>query len=146
MDIRSFLQLDREAQFRWIENLVMGQNPRLRIGERMSGPVGVFKNGRTYTSPVTLHLEDLHASPATTMVRQHVLDSALLDGHPWLDIDVGTNNWLHLYEVNIEHPFTGFSAGDQLPVSYGRARFTVPLTEDMIVEHTQIVIRVGFSK
>lgn len=146
MGVRSFLQLDREQQFQWIETLIMGQNPRLRVGERMRGPVGVFKNG-VCVAPSDPFLPDaLQETLATSTVQALSLDSPMLDGHPWLAIDVGTHNWLHLYDVCAEHPFTGFSAGDALPVVFGKTRFNVQLTEQIVIEHTCIVVRFALSK
>lgn len=146
MGVRSFLQLDREQQFQRIETLIIGQHPRLRIGERMGGPVGVFKNGAPYTPSASFLLDALQETPATSAVQALSLDSPMLEGHPWLAIDVGTHNWLHLYDVCAEHPFTGFSVGDALPVVFGKTRFNVQLTEQLVIEHTRIVVRFALSK
>lgn len=146
MNVREFLQLEGEEQVRWIENLIMGQNPRLRIGERMTGPIGVFRHGKEYVLPKENPLDAFIDSPETVTVRTIALDSMALDGHPFLDIQVKDNNYLHIFTVDRSDPFQRYSQGDLLPVRFGDVQLSMPLTDELILKHTRILVRFALSK
>ena len=150
MDIPTFMQLTDEERARWVEKLVMGQHGRLRVGERMEGPVGLFKHGRKFVPSSELTSAEEFLDPTigltTVMAKQYVLTDATVDGHPHLDIDVGTNNYLHLYEVLHVCDLGDVKAGDVVKMHCGKAKVNVEVTQQMIEDHSHFIFRMAFSK
>lgn len=145
MDIRTFLILSPEERMNWVENLVVAQNPRLRKGERMSGPVGVFQYGRTYV-PRFETAEDFTAPEVSTVqAKAYILNEHNIDGHPMLDVEVDKYNYLHMYEVIPSCPL-GMNVGDIIKTSYGKVKIDVVLTKELIEQHTVFIARFALSK
>ncbi len=146
MDIRTFLTLSTEERMDWVENLVVAQNPRLRKGERMTGPVGVYQFGRTYVPRFETPEDFVAPDVGTVQAKAYLLNNDNIDGHPFLDIDVGSNNYLNLYEVVPSCIFGTSQVGDIIKTSYGRIKVDVVLTQELMEQHTTFLARFALSK
>lgn len=145
MDIRTFLTLTAEERMVWVENLVLSQNPRLRKGERMIGPIGAYKHGKTYVPTYTAS-EMLTPDVVTVQAKEYLLTDDNIDGHPFLDIDVGGNNFLHMYEVKPRCALGEVQVGDVIKLTWCQAFVNVTVTQQMIDEHTTFIARFALSK
>jgi transcription elongation factor len=67
-----------------------------------------------------------------------------LDGHPWVSINVGQFNYIHMYTVELVSPFNNFQPGDLVEVYHCEAKVSVTLTQQMI-DDTTVVARLGLS-
>jgi hypothetical protein len=139
-------ETDRQfAQKDWIANLLIGQNPRLRRGADMFGPVMLAYNGRTVSESSYNPFEA--ASYKGTAIKAHKMQISeeQLDFHPWIDMPE-QGNWLHMYNIELRSPFAGMVPGDFIQMPYRDTSVTVELTQSMIDETTTIWISFGISK
>ena len=146
MDIRTFLTLSPQERVGWVENIVIAQNPRLRKGEHMTGPVGAYKHGRTYV-PRYETAEDFERQDVVTVqAKGYLLTNDNIGGHPFLDIVVQDRNYLHMYDVVPSCRLGVISAGDTVKMLYGQAQVDVVVTQQMIEDHTTFTARFALSK
>lgn len=140
------------ARCTWVGNILLYQNPRLRFGANMTGPVDVFKNGQkvTNTQRFDAVTEMIYGGGTTVSARIiRLTQPEVLDGHPWVDIKAGDNNWLHMYQVSEITPFgENVQPGELIPVVYGdgAAKLRIPLTQAIIDENTEFLVRFALSK
>ena len=132
------------ARMDYVANVIIGQNPRLRRGDDMTGPVSSFKRGSV-------------AGPEDGGIPQTALSLCvdpqdLFNFHPYLKIpQIG--DWLHMYLVQETSPvFSGLHVGAEIDVEYSDGAGYLPkyktktfLTQDMIDATTKIMIRYCLS-
>lgn len=154
MTLDDFLALDtpdgdqNAARLDYVAQVIIGQNPRLRRGDDMTGPVAAIRKGKQYSG--SLATPDEGPQPKTISARAiSVPPEQLFDFHPWLDVLAG--DFLHMYQVEIVNGFGDRKVGDRVRVKFdpnefeGGAYVYIPLTQDMIDQTTRIVIRFGIS-
>lgn len=139
-------EADRQAvQKDWVANLILGQNPRMRRGEDMTGPIMMCLNGKAVIEPSGYPFEDMRFRGTPIKTNKMQISEAQLDFHPWIDIPE-QGNWLHMYSVELRSPFMGMNPGDFVVMPYRDNSVTVELTQFMIDETTTIWISFGVSK
>jgi len=144
-DFRSWSTDERNT---WAANLIMCQHPRLRRGDDMNGPVGVFKNGKEWSSaqdPDYDPLLFLNCGATITARSINATQQQFFDLHPWLDLGIETSNYLHIYCCEERSSFGDLAAGAMIPVQYADRKIRIPLTQQMIDDSTSILIRFGLS-
>jgi hypothetical protein len=151
MNLQEFRALETDktdrqaAQKDWIANILIGQNPRLRRGEDMTGPIMMCLDGK-YVADLPGYPYPPPPRPATPIKAYKMqISEAQLDFHPWIDLPE-QGNWLHMYNVELRSPFMGMKPGDFVVMPYRDHSVTVELTQFMIDETTTIWIGFGISK
>ena len=132
------------ARCYYVGNLIIGQNPRLRLGDNMPSPACRFFDGRISSDEGT----EPHLDPPGTLVTSKVLTASvaqILNYHPFLRFDAGEYNYLHMFTVDLVHPFEPAQAGDLISATYNSISLKVPLTQQQIDEHTVVQIRYSLS-
>jgi len=150
MDLEQFRSLDQAAQRQWVAQLILGQNARLRLGEEMDGPIGRFRNGKKFADSAEIDPNTfLPIGPVASVVQSinlRLTQQEILDGHPFIDFKLGQSNYLHLYEVTEITPFGEKKAGDMIYVKHNDHRFQVQLTQQLIDEATEFIVRFAVSE
>lgn len=152
MSIAEFRNLGPEMRLRLIGHLIMAQHARLRRGDDMTGPVGLFQDGRHWSTETETFTSNILIpdDPRPTAVQAYHLRATpeqVLDGHPFLHIPVNDNNYFHLYEVEVFSAFGDQKAGDMITATTGSGYvITVPLTQEMIDDSSFVLIRYALSK
>lgn len=148
MTLTDFRNLSQEEQLRYVELLLLGQNPHLRVGDRMEGPVQAFKRGKTFIA-----FGDM-VPKLSEAVRIQVQPQDILDGHPFVNHELLLEgNWLHLYTVSLSKPFGSIEVGSPITVffqdQFSYAGTPVPsnlctdiiLTQEMVDAETTVNIQ-----
>lgn len=141
------------AQMDFVGRLISDQNPRLRRGADMTGPIITFCEGqipdeaertRSLFFPDQDVVHPLSTSVAAKSIRSTV--KQVLEGHPFLELNVpDTANYFHLYEVQVLSDLGKHSAGDVIPVVINKHIVPVTLTQKMLDDTSYILIRIAFS-
>lgn len=159
MNLEEFRNLDNPegdqnaARCDWVGHTIMGQHAWLRRGENLTGPIGRFKNGRSFTDADIQYADD-HFTPIGVLpdnVQAFTIKATVdqvCDGHPWLNLgrDASEANYFHLYTVSLLHAFEGKKAGDLITMTYNGQPFKIAITQQMIDESTYVLIRLALSK
>lgn len=159
MNLEEFRALDtpegdqNAARCTWIGHMISGQLPWLRRGDDLTGPIGRFLKGRTFTDADIQYADDgftplgPHPETAQAFTIKATIDQ-VCDYHPWLDLGKGSveNNYFHLYTVELRHAFEGKRVGDTVNMTYNGQPFKVAITQQMIDESTYVLIRLALSK
>jgi hypothetical protein len=154
MTLDEFLDLetaegDKEAhQMNWVANTIIGQNPRLLRGDNIPGPVSMVCNGRYSPEPVLQNPLEWNSPDLRVAVEQKTIKATVeqvLTGHPWLDIEVGKHNYLHMRGVLLSGPFANKKPGDLVRAHIGSLPIDVALTKDHIDATTYFVISYALS-
>lgn len=151
MTLHEFRLLSEAEQRQWVAGTIIAQHPRLRRGDDALGPVGLFLNGKTWGPENEIYADDQitpigpRAFPCSARSLTASFDQ-LIGGHPFLDIPVKDENYLHMYQVEVRSAFGERVAGDKLTVIHNNYPITIALTQEMIDDSTVVFIRCALSK
>jgi hypothetical protein len=159
MNLEEFRLLDNlegdqnAARCEWVGHVIAGQSNWLRRGENLTGPIGRFHKGRTFTDADIQYADDqftpIGVVPDT--VQAFTIKATIeqvCDGHPWLNLgrDANDANYYHLYTVELRHAFGDLRVGDLVTMIYHGQPFKIAITQQMIDETTYALIRLALSK
>lgn len=125
------LKLSDEELKQLAKSLFTTQYPRLRVGVDFSAPVMPVRDGELYTvdhsDPISAQLNN----PGIYTRHINVTVAQLMHGHPYIDVDIGKADYVHIRSVKICSTLgPGAAVGREIiaTVNTAAGMITVPMT------------------